>query len=646
MSGSYDISSQSNLNRIIINNKQIKFKDQKLTRGNPSIDHFKKVYHRYYNFSKQSQAFMFEGNIIMDFNNEKVLTCTLDKRADFLSNMFLTIELPKIVTDDEYNIRYINHIGLGIIKKIDLKMNGNVISSLDGKKIYIINKLLEKECDMTFVNKATTISEHDTKYSHTTTNTTRLYKKPINTNVEKIRIPIPFGFFRHSEVNIPLFLFNRDHIVVELTLRPLKEIYTVQTFDKDYWYYAKDEIHYHLDDDPSTSVLLRTKALTNTDFTDTSATPSSSTLKYGEQTKPVALGSMEANYPYYLKRYESRTCSIPNESNANEDVRNYLYKKILYNKTSMEYQIHCSLDTEQMYISQELNIKLLQIPIHNILFDQCVEDTTFIHKNHTDQEKIKMYFNNPVEQLLLTIHRSDNDVRNEWINFSNYEDATLTEEKVTMFQDNLWYSSSSGSDVQAGVTVTGGTPADFTITVDKFQDFLFKYGPYGEAYHGKAGTTDWPNKVPPQYAPYTIKDIDTFRNIWKYRSASDIPTITSSNFQNTWKRSPVNNMDIVYYNEIREEKKDSSYYNKIQPFIYGNNILDPGLFLYSYSLNINELQPHGSYRFDANSMFFMNMSLAQSQTFNSTSNYFTITPYALCHNVLIVKNNSYELLFK
>ena len=645
MSDTYDISSQSNLNRITINNKQIKFKDQALTRGNPRVEHFKKVYHQYYNFSKQCHSFMFEGNTIMDFNIEKVLTCTLDKRADFLSTMFLTIELPKIVTDDEYNVRYINHIGLGIIKKIDLKMNGNVISSLDGKKIYIINKLLEKECDMTFVNKDTTISEQDTKYSHTTTNTTRLYKKPINTNVEKIRIPIPFGFFRHSEVNIPLFLFNRDHIVVELTLRPLKELYTVQTFDKDYWYYAKDEIHYHLNDDPSTSALLRTNALKNTDMTGTSATatPSSSTLKYGEQTKPDS--SMETDYPYYLKRYESRTCSVPNESNSLEDIHTYLYHKILYNKTSMEYQVQCSLDTEQMYISKEFKNKLLQIPIHNILFDQCVEDTTFIHKNHTDQEKIKMYFNNPVEQLLLAIHRSDNNVRNEWINFSNYEDSTLTEEKVTMFQDNLWYNSSSGSDVQVEVTVTDGN-TNFTITVDKFQDFLFKYGPYGEAYHGKAGTTDWPNKVPPQYAPYTIKDIDTFRNIWKYRSASDIPTITSSNFQNTWKRSPVNNMDIVYYNEIRERNKKGSYYNKVQPFVYGNNALDSGLFLYSYSLNINKIQPHGSYLFDSNSMFFMNISLHTSQTFNSNANYFTITPYAICHNMLNVKHNSYELLFK
>ena len=72
-----------------------------------------------------------------------------------------------------------------------------------------------------------------------------------------------------------------------------------------------------------------------------------------------------------------------------------------------------------------------------------------------------------MEQLLLAVNRSDNHLRNEWINFSNYEDSTLTEEKVTMFQDNLWHSSSSGSDVQANVAVTGGTHTNFTITLDK-----------------------------------------------------------------------------------------------------------------------------------------------------------------------------------
>lgn len=641
----YDISSKTNLSRIVINNKQVKLKDQKFTLGNPQIQHFKRVYHKYYNFSKESNMFVFKGDTVLDFNNEKKFSCILDKRADYLSNVFLTLELPKIAIDDEYNIRYIQNLGLGIIKNIDLKMNGDVISSLDGKKIYIVNKLLENECDVSFVNKDTTIRENDMKYKHTTTNTSRLYKKPINTNIEKIKIPIPFGFFKHNSINIPIFLFNKNNIEIELTLRPLKEIYTVQTFDKDYWYYAKDELHYQSTDNPSTSALLRTKALTNTDFTDTSATTTESTLTYGEQTKPVALGSMEANYPYYLKRYESRTCSVPNESNSSEDIRTYLYNKMLYNRSSMDYNIRCYLDTEQIYISKELKIKMLTIPLHSIVFKQCQEDTIYTHKEYSEQEKLKIYFANPVEQLLLAVNRSDNHLRNEWINFSNYEDSTLTEEKVTMFQDNLWHSSSSGSDVQANVSVTGGTHNNFTITVDKFQDFLFTYGPYGEAYHGSAGTTNWPNKVPPQYEPYTIEDIDTFRSIWKYRSASDIPVITSSNFQNTWKETPVNNMDIVYYNEIREENKHASYFNKVQPYIYGNNILDPGLFLYSYSLEVNKMQPHGSYLFDSNSMFFINISLNKAQTFNSISNYFTITPYATCLNMLQIKNNSYELLF-
>ena len=630
--------------RKIINNDRIQLKDRILTHGNPKIDHFKKVFHRYYNFSKQYYNFMFSGNRIIDFNNDTVLMCPIHKRADYVSKMFLTIKLPKIVTDDEYNIRYINHLGLGLIKKIDLKMNGTIISSLDGKKIYIINKLLEKECDMSFVNKDTTIPEQDMKYKHTTINTTRLYNKPINKDVETIQIPIPFGFFRHNDINIPLFLFNNNNIEIELTLRPLKEIYTVQTFDKDYWYYAKDEQHYNLPDAPASSASLRNLALQNTDFSDTSLAANNVNLLYGEQTKPD--DSLQTNYPYYLKRYESRTCSVPNESNANEDIRNHLYLKHLYSKTSMNYNIDCYMDTEQVFISRELAVKMLKIPIHSILFEQCVEDTIFTHKNYTEQEKIKLYFANPVEQLLLTVQRSDNNLRNEWLNFSNYEDSTLTEEKVTMFQDNLWYNSSSGSSITASVAITGVPETGFTITVDAFQDFIFKYGPYGEAYHSKAGEAGWPSAVSPQYKPYTIEDIDTFRKIWRYRSASDIPTINSTNFESTWKESPVNNMDIVYYNEIRERNKSASYYNKIQPFLYGNNILDPGLFLYSYSLNVGEIQPHGSYRFDSNSMFFMNISLNKSQTFNSNANYFTITPYAICNNVLIIQNNSYQLLFK
>ena len=277
------INSQIGFLRKYINNKNVSIKDKKIYKGSPRIDYFKKVYLRHHYFSKQSSTFVFKGSTKIDFNNEKVMTCALDKRCDILSKVFLTLDFPKIVVDNEMNVRYINHLGLGIIKQLNLKINGNIISSLDGKKIYLINKLLEKNCDFKFVNKDTTISEQDMKY--TTINTKRLYNKPIHTNKERLTIPIPFGFFKHTSLNLPLFLFNANDIEIELTLRPLKEIYTVDTFDKDYWYYAKDENHYALDDSPTSLSNLRKYALKNTDMSDTSITPSNLKFSFGEQTK-------------------------------------------------------------------------------------------------------------------------------------------------------------------------------------------------------------------------------------------------------------------------------------------------------------------------------------------------------------------------
>ena len=625
------IETKSGFLRKYINNNKANLKDKILYKGNPDIQFFKKVYHKYYHFTKESHTYSFNKTLnynILDFDEEKKLSCILDTRGDLLSTVFLNIELPKIVTDSEHSIYYINNLGLGIIKNIQLKIKGNIISSLDGKKIYILNQLLEKKNNLQFINKDSTIPTTNINYSKDNTN--KLYNNPLDFNKEKITIPIPFGFFKHSCLNIPLFLFNTQEVEVELILRPLKELYTIEAIDKDYWYYAKNDTHYNISDTSISSSDFRNKALSNTDMGEASIINNTLNFSFGKQTS--VRGTQD---PYYLKRYESRTRRPAIKGTSSEDIRTYLY-----NKYSNNYLVECFLLTEQIVLSEELKLKMSHIPIYNILFDQCIEDTIFNHKEHTEKEQIKINFYNPVEQIILAINRYDNHTRNEWINFSNYEDSMLTEEKVLSFQDNLWYSASSNSnDITENVYVSNIlTPV--TIKIDKFQDFIFKYGPYGEATHQKAGTIDWgTNKLSPQYKPYTIKEIDTFRKIWKYRNASDIPVITQENYLNTWKESPLDTLEIIYHNEVREEVKSYSYYNKVQPYIYASKILDKGLFLYSYSLNVNKLQPHGSYRLNPQRNFLIKLSLNKTHTFN-------ITPYAICHNILSIKNYSYELLFK
>ena len=39
---------------------------------------------------------------------------------------------------------------------------------------------------------------------------------------------------------------------------------------------------------------------------------------------------------------------------------------------------------------------------------------------------------------------------------------------------------------------------------------------------------------------------------------------------------------------------------KNEPYKYSNNMLDPGLFLYSFSIDNDNIQPHGSYQLKYN----------------------------------------------
>ena len=643
--------------RQVINNKQQKKVENFLTMGNPKIDFFKKVYYRYYNFSTQSFSIPCKGRNYLEYNEETKLICTLGNKADLLGKIYLNITLPKVVTNNENKLSYIRNLGLGIIKNIELKIKGQTISRLDGKKIYILNKMLNQSSNVRLGNNNIDISIEKMKYSSTSTD--KLYNTPIDIQTETLIVPLPLGFSKHTTQYLPLFLFKTDDIRVHITLRALNEIYTVQTFDKNYWYYAKEQniSGYSL---PNTVKQFRKDAIKNTDMSNVSDYP---TFKFGEQTKYKNVGDHHTRSPFYLKRYESRKTTLPNTSITGQNIKHNLYEccsSSFPTSTTFNYNIQCSLEVDQIFLDTELKQKFNEMFIYSYLFEHCIEDKTFVHKTFSGKNKLIINFINPIKNILLGIERSDNDIRNEWLNFTNYEDSTLTEEKILKYQDNWWFSAISGTKLTTSETVTtlGGT-STLTIVPDNFQEFLFRYGPYGEAgdYSDISGViknnmpivgpgfSNWPNAIQPHERLYTIKEINEFRSIWRYRAASDIPNINVTNLQSTWKESPLDTMEIVFHNNIREEVKPSIYYNMLQPYKYSNNMLDPGLFLYSFSIDNDNIQPHGSYQLKSVLHFILHVDLNESQTFNNNTNSFSITPYALCYNIIEMKQDTFSLLY-
>lgn len=650
--------------RKMINNTSQQDTENFITKGNPSINHFKKVFYRFYNFSIQSFKNYPKGKNILDFNVETTQTFTFKNVGDLLGRMYLILKLPKIITDDEVNLKYIKNVGLGIIKNIDFKIKGETISSINGQKLYLLQKLnYDSGSSFQVKNNVVNVPEENLKYKHETTTTftsrgpatsltlttlNKLYNRPIDTDTEQLIIPLLFGFSKEPSLYLPLFLFKTEDIRIEITFRALNELYTVEQFEKDYWYYVKnhDVSGYSL---PTESIQFRKDALENTDMGDIL---NSNTNTFGEQTTYRNAGN---GSPYYLKRYESRKTGIPDISIPAQNIKYHLYSCCNSSDTdsSGNYYISSVIETEQIFVDKDLRAKFNDMFIYSYLFQHCIEDTRLKNNTYTGTNEIHVNIKSPIKQLMLAIQRNDNSLRNEWLNFTNYEDSDMTEEKILKYQDNWWYVSNSEPTVPINETVglynNGSTTTIYSLTPDNFQEFMFRYGPYGEAGQiqdtSGSGFSNWPESIKGNESLYTIEEIDEFRKTWKYRSASDIPQINLSNFNSTWKESPLNEMEIRFHTHIKEDVKPSVYYNTLQSLLYSNNKLDPGVYMYSFNIDPHSIQPHGSFKLNPTLLFKLNVVVSEIQTFNSENNYLVITPYAICYNIINIKQDTFSLLY-
>ena len=649
--------------------------------GDPEITFFKSVFKRHSNFAIESFTVPFIGNTTMVQGQDKKLLCKIPTYGDLLGKVFLRLSVPPMKTTNEYKFKFNDNFGLSIIKELKLKINGILIETLDARILYTLYMLHHTDEERKKYTDIINGSIHNNIYADTTTSSVhnsktyinKYYNSPIRTENEILYIPLDFACTHFYKTYLPLFLLENKAIEIEITLREFDDMFTIEVFEKDYWYYDKDTAHYDettYPNNPTSSADLRSNALGNTDMSGTSVSATSDIMLYGEQTSVETVPL--ANYPYYLKRYESRKRTRRRAQDPT--INNFTYN------TTIPFSLSPSIQVEQIFLTKQEKL-LLSTQTTELLIQQVFKKEFSNIKGNQLQSIVVENHSNLIKELVMIVERNDNDSRNQFLNFTNYEHAGLNEDIIRKYQDNWWYDA-SGNELVATTLLTNSTASEesglvfasdhgivvgdkvtysdngktsvdgltsgttyfvlslpnankmtlaetsdgatniitgggavgnmitfskrvlynetlrkqFTITNDKFQDFLFKYGPYGEAGHGSNdGTSNWTsNTIQPQYRTYTIEEIDEFRKIWHYRDISNnIPIINSTNFSTTFSEQPLVEVDILFDGAPREDIKEASYYNKVQPFLHHTNDAEPCVYPYSFSLRPEEYQPSG-----------------------------------------------------
>jgi hypothetical protein len=174
--------------------------------GNPQITFFKVVYRRHTNFSIESIRQSFNGK----FNFDSRVTCQISRNGDLVSKLLLEVVLPQLQLSpkDIWNDtadRYVNYVGLRLIKSVELEIGGQRIDKQYSDWMYIWNELslpIEKKTGyLTMIGADTDM---------TSFKDTKLY------------IPFEFWFCRNIGLALPLIALQYHEVKINIEIESFK----------------------------------------------------------------------------------------------------------------------------------------------------------------------------------------------------------------------------------------------------------------------------------------------------------------------------------------------------------------------------------------------------------------------------------------
>jgi len=107
--------------------------------GNPQITFFKVVYRRHTNFAIEAIQQTFNGTV----GYGQTVNCQISRNGDLINRVYLQVTLPKItgITSPDSGTRYVNYVGLRLIKSVVIEIGGQQIDKHYSDWLYIWNEL-------------------------------------------------------------------------------------------------------------------------------------------------------------------------------------------------------------------------------------------------------------------------------------------------------------------------------------------------------------------------------------------------------------------------------------------------------------------------------------------------------------------------
>jgi hypothetical protein len=165
--------------------------------GNPQITFFKVVYRRHTNFAIEAIQQTFNGTV----GYGQTVNCQISRNGDLINRVYLQVTLPKIngITTPDSGTRYVNYVGLRLIKSVVIEIGGQQIDKHYSDWLYIWNEL-SLPLGKRYGYDAMVGADKDV----TSFNDTTLY------------IPLEFWFCRNVGLALPLIALQYHEVKIKI----------------------------------------------------------------------------------------------------------------------------------------------------------------------------------------------------------------------------------------------------------------------------------------------------------------------------------------------------------------------------------------------------------------------------------------------
>ena len=231
--------------------------------GRPDFSYFKSVFRKHANFAMETVETVPQGPNELAIDAPIKLTLPLTRNGDFLTHVYFQFEVPDIYSGYNpdvspenfesagYRFAWVENLGSTIIQSCQLTIGGALINDLTGEWIRLWHELFAGADMQNFDEMTANLPEmfnpafaigasgtYPTSTLHPDLNVDpegfssseylrNPYLKPPSIRGRTITVPLNFYFSKEFHQALPLAAMQNHVAQIELTLRPLIELYTV-----------------------------------------------------------------------------------------------------------------------------------------------------------------------------------------------------------------------------------------------------------------------------------------------------------------------------------------------------------------------------------------------------------------------------------